>query len=89
MNEFSYQFFFGFLCTLFLFGICLISVVIFKVVYIYFKNLINPPKTELVAENPPRKKRKYKRQRQANPSVVRSLEIDTKDVDRIYFKKSS
>lgn len=87
MKDFLYQFILGFLCTLGLFAFCLILVATIKIIYIYIKMIITPPKIqEEIIEKP---KRKRKRKTSSSPQVVRSLEIDTSSVDKIYFKKSS
>ena len=89
MKEFLYEFFLGFLCTFGLFLFCVLAVGIIRIIYLYIKTAIFTPTIKEEKQTPKKTKRKHKRKSNPTPNVVRSLEIDTSSVDRIYFKKSS
>lgn len=86
MNNFLTSFLMGLSCTLFLFVLSVILVLGVKMLVLMVKDLRSPQQI-----SQPQKKRKRTR---ANPkpkqaTVVRSIEIDPSQVDKIYVKKSS
>lgn len=87
--KFSESFFLGLLCLIGLFSLCFLSVASAKLFaeaikkYFPAKRMdLPPPKT---VKKPNRKTPAVKPQ----TGIVRSIEIDPKEVDRIYVKKSS
>lgn len=90
MNHFISQFILGFLCTLSFFAICVFLVATVKLIIVYVKGIFSISLPKSIPTKTPVKKRKTTRKKTpSNPPVIRSLEIDAKEVDRIYFKKSS
>ena len=92
MNNFASNFFLGLICTLFLFVLSVIITLGVKtllLVYLDFEKTPEPskepkPLTQKSKQTAPKKSRRPK-----SPSkVVRSIEIDPEQIDKIYVKKT-
>ena len=77
--DYSYSFILGPLVLLALYALCFFLVVGAKVSILFFRNKLSPPKEEPPHVVKPKKQRK----------TIKTIEIDSNTVDRIYFKKSS
>lgn len=81
----------GFIYTALAFLLCLVFTIGFKWLYLYIKSHLkvkNVNKVQQEQEKPPQKKPKPDFQKPAK-KPLRTIEINTDDVDKIYFKKSS
>ncbi len=92
MNNFASNFFLGLICTLFLFVLSVIITLGIKTLlltYLDFEKKPEPskepkPLTQKSKQTAPKKSRRPK-----SPStVVRSIEIDPEQIDKIYVKKT-
>ena len=94
MQNLLVSFFNGFLSTLFLFILSGVVVIGAKVIQLYLKELfpkseITPPLVEQPTpklEPSPRKKMQRKNPKKQS-AVIKSIEIDPRQVDKIYVKK--
>ncbi len=77
--DYSYSFILGPLILLALYALCFFLVVGVKVSVLFFRNKLSPTKEEPPPIAKPKKQRK----------TIKTIEIDSNTVDRIYFKKSS
>ena len=84
MNGFFPPFAIGLFCTVCLFVLSFFIVVGAKTVYESLKNLL--PKKEQNIPTP--KKTRPKPRKPKSPQVVRTIEIDPTQVDKIYVKKA-
>ncbi len=92
MNNFALSFFLGLICTLFLFVLSVIITLGIKYLYLMRLDLLkNQTLAQLgkktTAPKKPSSPKKPKTQKP--PNVVRSIEIDPENIDKIYVKKSS
>ena len=77
----------GFSCTFFLLIISVIIALSIKAIYLTAKDLSrNQPPPPQKAQTP---KKKYRKKPKAPSGVIRSVEIDPNEIDKIYVKKSS
>ena len=77
----------GFSCTFFLFIISLIIALSIKAIYLTAKDLSRnqtPPTTKV--QTP---KKRHRKKSKAQSGIIRSVEIDPNEIDKIYVKKSS
>ena len=86
MNEFFVSVTVGFLCTLTLFAVCFLIVLGGKVIFLTAKRYMQADAT---TEPVKHKTSKAKPSRPTPSPVVKSIEIDPLQIDRIYVKKSS
>ena len=80
MDYSYYSFILGPLVLISLYALCFFIVIVVKATILFFKNAVLPQKLD-VPEKSATKKRK--------PKTIKTIEIDSNTVDRIYFKKSS
>ncbi len=85
MNNFALSFCIGLFCTASAFTLCAFIVIGSKIVL----NSIKRYFPEKKVEPPPQKVDKPRKVNTQKAKVVRSIEIDPLEVDRIYVKKSS
>ena len=85
MKAFVSSFFLGLLYTTMLFVICFLLVIGAKTVFNTLKKYLPENKTPPPVEKPSPKK---KPSSPKNPGVIRTIEIDPNQVDRIYVKKA-
>ena len=76
----------GFSCTLFLFVLSFLFTISFKALYLYVKDF-SPKKAQSLPEE--KKKKKQTNKPKTKSGVIRSVEIDPTQIDKIYVKKSS
>ncbi|MBE5754032.1 MAG: hypothetical protein E7340_01670 [Clostridiales bacterium] len=87
MNEFIISFSLGMFGVLILFFISLVIVFLAKLLILTIKK--NTAKNPVVQEAPPQKPAQPKREKPPkSPPVIRTIEIDPSQVDRIYVKKA-
>ena len=89
MNQFFTSFTLGFLCTSCLFALCFLITIGAKTLLNLFENIL-PQKQPISQEvELPKPKRKRKPKTQKHSKIIRSVEIDPSEIDRIYVKKIS
>lgn len=87
MNEFIISFSLGMFGVLILFFISLVIVFLAKLLILTIKK--NTAKNPVAQEAPPQKPAPPKREKPPkSPPVIRTIEIDPSQVDRIYVKKA-
>ena len=77
----------GFSCTFFLFVLSVIIALSFKAIYLSAKDLSQKQPSPTTNEQKTKKKRH--RKPTSKSGVIRSVEIDPNEIDKIYVKKSS
>ena len=77
----------GFACTLFLFVLSVIIALSIKAIYLSVKEISQRQYTQTEKEQTPKTKRT--RTPKKTTGVIRSVEIDPNQIDKIYVKKSS
>ena len=85
MNNFALSFSLGLLCTATVFALCFIIVIGSKIIWETLKRYLPEKKVEPA----PKQEVKPKKPREVKSPIVRSIEIDPSEIDRIYVKKSS
>lgn len=86
MNNFLSSFLIGLTCTLFLFVLSVVLVLGVKMLGLIIKDLKSPQQTAPIQK---KRKRTSSKPKPKQTGVVRSIEIDPSQVDKIYVKKSS
>ena len=87
MSNLLSNFLVGFSCTFFLFIISVIFALSFKAIYLSAKDLSQKQNNPILSQSKPKKKRHRKPKSQSG--VIRSVELDPTEIDKIYVKKSS
>ncbi len=93
MNNFASNFFLGLICTLFLFVLSVIITLGIKTLYLMYLDFTKKPQPSNENKQPPHKSRqttsKKPKPKKAPSHIIRSIEIDPEQIDKIYVKKSS
>ncbi len=93
MNNFASNFFLGLICTLFLFVLSVIITLGVKTLYLMYLDFAKKPQPSNENKQPPQKSRqttsKKPKPKKAPSNIIRSIEIDPEQIDKIYVKKSS
>lgn len=90
MQDFTYSFVIGLICTTTLFILCLFLVVGAKSIYISIKRIFSEKfSTNTTPQPTPAAIKKSVRKRKRKVSPITSIEIDPDKIDRIYVKKVS
>ena len=84
MNNFAFNFFLGLICTAFLLFISVVITLGVKSLSVIYFDLAKKSKTK-TQPSPPQKKPKPQK---TSSTVIRSIEIDPQQIDKIYVKKT-
>ena len=84
MNNFALNFFLGLICTLAIFVLSIIITLGIKTLSLICLDLAKKSKN-----TQPKKAPAHKKPKQSSSKVIRSIEIDPEQIDKIYVKKTS
>ncbi|MBQ7348727.1 MAG: hypothetical protein IJW47_01905 [Clostridia bacterium] len=87
--SFSLSFTLGFLCFIGLFALCFLSVIGGKMIALTVKKYFPARQMDLPPPQTVKKANRKPPAKKPQAGIVRSIEIDPKEIDRIYVKKSS